>query len=84
MVAVKKHQGKRSIPLADAIPELLASALENEDDLIITCEKDPETGGKMLHIMTGKLVSTCMLSKLKTLIETFPEDGGTIRSGKWK
>jgi len=84
MAAVKKHRGKRSIPLTEAIPELLASALEKQDDLIVTCETNPDTGRKTLHVMTGKLISTCMLNKLKTLIETYPEDGGTIRSGKWK
>ena len=57
MAAVKKHRGKRSGPLADAIPGLLASALEKEDDLILTCETDPETGRKTLHVMTGRLIS---------------------------
>jgi len=84
MAAAKKHPGKRSIRLADAIPALLASALEKQDDLIVTCETNPDTGRKTLHVMTGKLISGCMLNKLKTLIETYPEDGGTIRSGRWK
>ena len=84
MAAAKKRRGRQSPTLADAIPELLVSALEKEDDLIVTCETDPDTGKKTLHVMTGKLVSTCMLNKLKARIAAYPEDGSMIVSGKWK
>jgi hypothetical protein len=83
MAAGKKHRAQRPISLADALPDLLASALEKQDDLVLTCEIDPDTGEKTLHVMTGKLISGCMLNKLKTLIEVYPEDGGTIRSEEW-
>ena len=46
------------------------SALAREDDLIITSGTDPDSGEKVLHVMTGKLVSACMLNKLKGRIET--------------
>jgi hypothetical protein len=52
--------------------------------MIITCETDPESGRKTLHVMTGKLVSACMLNRLRGRIEAYPEDGSTILSGKWK
>jgi hypothetical protein len=84
MAAVKKRGGRRSSFPADAIPELLASTLAREDDLIVTCETDPDSGHRTLHVITGKLVSACMLNKLKARITAYPEDGGTIVSGRWK
>jgi len=83
MGAVKKRRVKKS-SLKDTLPELIASALAREDDLIITCEMDTDSGRKTLHVMTGKLVSTCMLNKLKARIVTYPEDGCTLVSGTWK
>ena len=62
---------------------LLVSALKNEDDLIVTCETDPDNGKKTLHVMTGKLVSACMLNKLRARITAYPEDGNVILSGIW-
>jgi hypothetical protein len=84
MAAAKKRRGMRSPSLAAVIPDLLVSALGREDDVIITCETNPDTGHKTLHFMTGKLVSACMLNKLRGRIEAYPEDGGTIISGTWK
>jgi hypothetical protein len=84
MAAVKKERRTRQIPLSDTLPDLLAAALQKQDDLIIAWETDPGTGRKTLHAMTGHLISTCMLNKLITMIETFPEDGGSIRSEQWK
>jgi hypothetical protein len=84
MAAAKKRRGTRASSLADALPELLVSALAREDDLILTCETDPESGRKTLHVMTGKLVSACMLNRLKGRIEAYPEDGCTIVSGRWQ
>lgn len=83
MAAGKKHRATQAPSLADVLPALLASALERQDDLVLTCEIDPGTGRKTLHVMTGNLISGCMLNKLKTLIETYPEDGSTIRSEEW-
>ena len=65
MAAAKKRRGIRSPSLAAMIPDLLVSALGREDDVIITCETDPGTGHKTLHFMSGKLVGTCMLNRLK-------------------
>ena len=82
MAAVKKHPGKRSIRLADAIPALLASALEKQDDLIVTCEINPDTGRKTLHVMTGKLISGCMLNKQKNPDRDIPGRRGDDTVGK--
>lgn len=80
MVAAKKRRSTRP-DLTAILPELLASTLAREEDLIITWETDPGSGQKTLHVMTGDLVSACMISRLKTRIEAFPEDGGRIISG---
>jgi len=71
-------------PLLKDLPELLESTLAREDDLIITYETDPESGRKTLHVITGKLVSACMLNRLRGRIEAYPEDGSRILSVKWK
>jgi hypothetical protein len=89
MTAVKKRRGTRVLSLTATslikdLPELLDSALAREDDLIITYETDPESGRKTLHVITGKLVSACMLNRLRSRIEAYPEDGSRILSGKWK
>jgi hypothetical protein len=84
MAAVKKRGGWRSSFPADAIPELLASALAREDDLILTCETDHDSGQKTLHVITGKLVSPCMLNKLRARIGAYPEDGRMILLRRWK
>jgi len=84
MAAAKKRNMRRSPFPQGTIPDLVASALVREDDIIITGETDPETGRKILHVITGKLVTPCMLNKLKGQVEAYPEDGGAIVSGQWK
>jgi hypothetical protein len=47
-------------PVISLIPELLAKALARHDDVILTCETDPETGAKKIPILSGKFISSCM------------------------
>jgi hypothetical protein len=82
MAAAKKTKAVQS--LNDAIPGLIAAALARDDDVLLTSETDPGSGRKTLHVMTGKLVTACMFNRLRNRIEAFPEDGGTIVSGKWR
>ncbi len=64
----------------DSVQALVAEALGREDDVIITSETDSATLRKTIHVMTGRLVGTCMLNRLLTRIRTFPEDGDRVVS----
>ena len=49
----------------------------------MTCETDEETGTKRIHVMTGKLISPCMLGTLKNKVEIFADEGAAIVTREW-
>jgi len=82
-MAAKKRPEKKPGPIKNLLPGLLASALEQEQDFIVTCETDEETGTKRIHVMTGKLISPCMLGTLKNKVEIFADEGAAIVTREW-
>jgi hypothetical protein len=84
MAARKKRPGKIKKPLVDMLPEMLISALANHDDFIITYETSPEDDSKKLHVLTGKLITPCMLGTLKNRVEIQAKDGSTLFTREWK
>jgi hypothetical protein len=70
-------------PVIDLLPELLVRALAHNDDFIVTCEMDPETEEKKIHIISGKFVTPCMLRKLMGQAEAQRDEGASVVSGKW-
>jgi hypothetical protein len=80
----RKTRKKRTvIPVIDLLPELLVKALARHDDFIVTCETDPDTDAKKIHILSGKFVSPCMLRKLLGQAESQRDDGSFVISRKW-
>ena len=78
----KKRRAAR--PVTDMLPALLANALARRDDFIVTCEEDPDTGKKTLHIISGRFVTPCMLRKLIGKAESQRDEGGMLISRKWQ
>ncbi len=70
-------------PVIDLLPELLVMALARHDDFIVTCETDPDTGKKQIHILSGKFITTCMLRKLMGQAESQRDEGASVVSRKW-
>jgi len=70
-------------PVIDILPELLVRALARHDDFIVTCETDPDTGKKMIHLISGKFVTPCMLRKLMGQAEAQRDEGASVVSRKW-
>ena len=70
-------------PVIDLLPELLVRALARHDDFIVTCEADPDTEKKTIHIISGRFVTPCMLRKLIGQAESQLDEGGILISRKW-
>ena len=83
MPELKTKRKKTVKPVIDLLPELLVKALSRHDDFIVTCETDPETEKKMIHIISGKFVTPCMLRKLMGQAEAQRDEGSMIVSRKW-
>ena len=83
MTPTKKHSNHRRKPLIDLLPDLLETAVVESRDFILTTEMDPDTGRRMLHVMTGKFVTPCMLRKLIGQAESQRDEGSTLISRKW-
>jgi hypothetical protein len=80
----RKTRKRRTIkPVIDLLPELLVNALARHDDFIVTCETDPGTEKKMIHIISGKFVTPCMLRKLLGQAEAQRDEGSLVVSRKW-
>jgi hypothetical protein len=81
----RKTRKKRTVrPVIDLLPELLVKALARHDDFIVTCETDPDTAKKMIHILSGKFVTPCMLRKLQGQAEAQRDEGSSVVSGNWE
>ena len=77
-MAPKGHGKTKRKPLGETPQEMLARALEEKEDFILTCETDPETGAQHLYAMTGRFVSDCMLRKLVGQAESQKDEGSTL------
>jgi hypothetical protein len=77
------RQNKRSVankrkPVAEILPGMLARALEEREDLILTFETDADTGAEHVYAMTGEFVSACMLRKLIGKAESQRDEGSVL------
>jgi hypothetical protein len=70
-------------PVIDVLPEMLVNALARHDDFIVTCETDPDTAAKKIHILSGKFITPCMLRKLIGQAESQRDEGGLKITRKW-
>lgn len=84
--AQKKQRLRRSdSQLFDTLTQVLSSALSIQDDFIVTYETDADNEErKEIHVMTGKLISPCMLGTLKNRVELQESDGSKRLTMEWK
>ncbi len=78
----RKSAKKPAKPLADQAAELLEQVMDRHDDLILTFEKDPDTGAETFHAISGKYVTACMLRKLMGQAESQKDEGSVVISRK--
>ena len=65
--------------LFDTLTQVLSSALSQQDDLIITYETNPDDEDrKDIHVLTGKLISPCMLGTLKNRVDLQESEGSKL------
>lgn len=63
MAGKKKKRKEPSLPARDIAATMFSQALINGDDCILTFETGEE-GERVLHILTGQLITPCMLGTL--------------------
>lgn len=73
MAGRKKRRETAEIPPADIAAGMLADALEKGCDFLVTFEIGAE-GEQCMHLMTGGLITPCMLGTLTNRCE-MPEAG---------
>jgi len=81
---VQEKGKKERKSIIELLPDMLASALTNQDDFIITYEINPDTRKRVFHVLRGKLITPCMLGTLKNRVELQKEEGCTIITGHWR
>ena len=81
---VQQRGKKERKSIFELLTDMLASALTNQDDFIITYETNPDTGKRVFHVLRGKLITPCMLGTLKNRVELQQEEGCTIMTRHWR
>jgi hypothetical protein len=74
MAPGKKRQRKPEDKHPRTIPELLDAALKNQDDFVLTHETESD-GRRIIHVMSGKLITPCMLGTLQNRAELWKDKG---------
>ena len=81
----KPRQTGSDSQLFDTLTQVLSSALSRQDDFIVTYETDADDEKrKEIHVMTGNLISPCMLGTLKNRVELQESDGSKRLTMRWK
>jgi hypothetical protein len=62
-------------PFHEAVTDLLFSSMANHEDFVLTYEVNPSTNKKEIHVMSGKLISSDLLGKLKAHVAEQLDDG---------
>jgi hypothetical protein len=71
--------------LFETLTQVLSSALSIQDDFIVTYETDADDEErKEIHVMTGKLISPCMLGTLKNRVELQESEGSKRLTMEWE
>ena len=62
-------------PFHEAVTDLLFSSMANHEDFVLTYEINPSSNKKEIHVMSGKLISSDLLGKLKEHVAQQLDDG---------
>jgi hypothetical protein len=80
----QRHRGSDT-RLLEPLTHVLFSALSRQDDFIVTYEADADDEERQeIHVMTGKLISPCMLGTLKNRVDLQESDGSKLLTMEWK
>ena len=81
----KQRKTGSDIQLFDTLTQVLSSALSKQDDFIVTYETEvDDEDRKDIHVLTGKLISPCMLGTLKNRVDLQESDGSKRLTMEWK
>jgi len=81
----KQRKTGSDIQLFDTLTQVLSSALSKQDDFIVTYETEvDDEDRKEIHVLTGKLISPCMLGTLKNRVELQENDGSKRLTMEWE
>jgi hypothetical protein len=81
----KQHHRKTGTQFIQTLQKILSSALMDQDDFIITYEINPDDEDRNdIHVLTGKLISPCMLGTLKNRVELQESEGSKRLTMEWE
>jgi len=83
----RKKQKKRGTDpqVTETISQVLSYALKNQEDFVLTYEVNIEDGEREeIHVLTGKLITPCMLGTLKNRVELQESEGSRRHTMEWK
>lgn len=81
----KQRKTGSDIQLFDTLTQVLSSALSKQDDFIVTYETEADDDDRNeIHVMTGKLISPCMLGTLKNRVDLQESDGSKHLTMEWE
>ncbi|MFA4850300.1 MAG: hypothetical protein WC626_11295 [Methanoregula sp.] len=75
MTVRKTRRKNDEKPFHEAVTDLLFSSMANHEDFVLTYEINPSTNKKEIHVMSGKLISSDLLGKLKEHVAQQLEEG---------
>ncbi len=81
---VKKARKTGNISFQEVLQDVLASAIANEDDFVVTYETHPDERKQDIHILRGKLITPCMLGTLKNRVNLQQDEGSIMVTMQWK
>jgi hypothetical protein len=80
-----QHRRKTGNQFIESLQKILSLALINQDDFIITYETNTDDEDRNdIHVLTGKLISPCMLGTLKNRVELQESEGSKRLTMKWE
>jgi hypothetical protein len=85
MAKTKQRKTKKGSLFVDALSAMLTEALRDRQDFIITFEPQADDETKQdVHVMTGKLINSCMLNTLKHRVSLYSDEGARVMTRAWE
>jgi len=88
MARIKQTKGK-AVPnkshFVDLLSGMLTTSLREKQDFIITFEPADEENEtcEQVHVMTGRLINSCMLNALKHCVSLYSDEGARVVTRQW-
>jgi len=80
-----KKSRKKPKPLSpETLARILTTTLSNGQDFIVSFEPRPgDESKRYVHVLTGPLITTCMLGNLQRRASLYEDEGATMMTGEW-